>query len=222
MRFSLPCCIVSISTLVLLLGGCDFPSDPPVRTHVAPVVVPSMIDTSKVLLPLAKGISWLYYGVSKNQQPQSYETTAFETKSNRGTFYRVTYSHNQPGAPPRPVFAFPSMLRNIPEGLAFYSLTGVMDTSQERQVYPAFVLPYPAQTGTVWRSSSPASDYSVQVMAKDTAIVDYIGETRRVYRYSVFDGGRDTTTFYVLPGKALLRIEHPDATFYTVAWIGIK
>lgn len=212
----------SFFVLVLLAGGCDFPSDPPIKAPDVPDVVVSTIDTSKVLLPLRKGVAWLYYGVSKNQFPQSYDASAYEIKSNKGTFYRVTYSHTPGGAPPRPVFAFPSMLRNIPEGLGFYSLNGVMDTSATRELYPAFVLPYPSQPGTVWRSSQPGSDISVRVAAKDTAIVDYIGETRRVYRYEVVDKGRDTTTFYVLPGKALLRVEHPEATFHTVAWIGIR
>jgi hypothetical protein len=203
---------------VLFTAGCDFPSDPPIKTPVTPPTHQSTIDTSKVLLPLSKGISWIYIAV-KNQQSQSYETNASEIRNSRGLFFRVSYIHNPQGSPPRPILAFPSMLRNLPEGLGFYNTTGVLDTNSSLELKPSFVLPYPSTPGNTW-SGAPSSEYTVRVVSKDTIIVDFTGEKRAVYRYEVMESGRSTTNFYVLPGKAFIRIDHPEATFHTVAWIG--
>lgn len=215
-HFTLAGCIALICT-----SGCDFPADPPLKSS-TPVSPPaSYIDTAKYLLPLAKGVSWIYIGVGRNQQTQSYETNANEIVTHNGTYYRVNYLHNPQGSPPRPVQAFPPTMRNIQQGLAFYNIVGILDTSEKRELKPAFVLPYPSKPGQVWTQEPPQQDFTVRVIAKDTTIVDYLGERRSVYRYEVTERGAGVTNFYVLPGKALLRIEHPDATFHTVAWMGL-
>jgi hypothetical protein len=206
--------------VLIVLGGCDFPSDPPLKTTVTPPPVISVIDTAKTLLPLAKGITWIYVGVANNQQSEPYQTSPLEIKSMR-TYFRLSYSVNvNQGGPPRIVTAFPNILRNLPEGLAFYETNGVADTSGQHDPNPAFVLPYPSVPGAKW-SSAATSDFTVRVVSKDTLITGYTEEKRAVYRYEVTEKGKSPMNFYVLPGKALLRIERADATFYTVAWLGI-
>lgn len=200
--------------------GCDFPSDPPLKID-NPVVPPvNVIDTASVLLPLRQGAGWVYYAVPRFGPPVSYITYATPEELNGGTFYRVVYYHTLMG-PTRVVQGFPVLLRNQSQGLAFYSYYSAGDTTaSSRPPRPQFILPYPAKADTSWIDTGFNTEYLVRVAVKDTSVADYTGLLHRVYRYEVLEKGKETTTLYIIPGKAILKVEQKDMMFHTVAWFG--
>lgn len=212
--------LLSSLLVAAILTGCDFPSDPPLKPD-TPVVPPvSTIDTAKALLPLRPGAGWVYYAVPRFGPPVSYITTITPEDLNGGTWYRVVYTHTLMG-PTRVVMGFPVLLRNLPQGLGFYSYFSPGDTTAtSRPPRAQFVLPYPAKVDSVWNDTNFNNEYTVRVVAKDTTVADYSGLTHKVYRYEIVEKGKDRTTMYVIPGKAIMRIEQQDVTFQTVAWFG--
>jgi hypothetical protein len=204
----------------VLLCRCDFPEDPPLKPR---VTTPPTIDTAHTLLPLNENVGWVYHVVVRGQQTQSYITYAQQINMSSGSYYQVTYSYSH-YAPPRTMLAFPQLLKNVDSGLGFYNMSAILDPLTEVPKF-RFMLPYPSEVGVKmeWTDTSKGTPVQVEVtvVSKDTTIADFTGAKRSVYRYDVVEDRKDRTTYYVLPGKALLRIEMKDATFHTIAWIGI-
>jgi hypothetical protein len=201
----------------VLLCRCDFPEDPPLKSR---TTTPPTIDTALTLLPLTENVGWVYHVIVRGQQTQSYITYAQQIIMPSGAYYQVSYSYSQ-YAPPRTWFAFPPLLKNIDGGLGFFDMNTILDTSQTKAPKVRYMLPYPADVGMKWTDTTRGSEVEVRVVSKDTTITDFSGAKRSVYRYDVVEDRKDRTTYFVLPGKALLRVETKDATFHTIAWIGI-
>ena len=204
--------------LAVLAASCDFPQDPPLR-----IDDPGMnrivqdIDSARSVIPLQAGNKWMYIAVPVQFNPQAAMfATATELTWNTQVYYDLRYGFYLK-SPVSTTFAFPILLKKTSVGLSFYERSGPIDTLLIRQPRLAFSLPYPARTGTTW--SDPSTDYTVQVVAKDTLIRAYnSNEMFRCYRYSVERHRKHLCDIYVIPGSAFLRVEYDDISFHTTGW----
>jgi hypothetical protein len=215
-RFAFPGVVTALC--LFLLGGCDFPADPPLKPE-ATVQAESQIDSARCLLPLKAGNVWTYTVLPKGEAPRiGYAVTGEQTYSG-SIFYEVKYGY-YPTSSWYAVLAFPSILQKTNHALSFYDKGGV-DSSGTRLPRLVYTLPYPAAVGTVWRDSH--SDYQVTVAAKDTLLQSYDSlNTYQCYRYDVQrihgSGSGRVISMYCIPGSAILKIVYDDLVFYTTEW----
>jgi hypothetical protein len=203
-------------------GGCDFPADPPVK---APVVTPPVdpkpnIDSATALLPLHKGILWVYTAQTSPASTQSGLAQVTETIYGGTKFFRVPYTYWE--SPRDFMIVLPVALRSIGKGVAFYD-AAYDSTGPQRPFRLAFQLPYPAKVGDEWPPSGQTAPFgmTVKVAAKDTAIADPSGKTWNVYRYDVRDSKNKLSILYIVPGKAILRVIAEGVVINTVSWSGL-
>jgi hypothetical protein len=210
-------CIVSISLLLAVLTSCDFPSDPPLITadnSDTPTIMPNLI---RDLLPLAEGVQWIYIVTPRSRPAQlPVSVSPRELSFNGEKYYYLRYGTVM--GPSGPMNAFPSFLRNDSTGLEFYLPVDPRDTlSIGRTPKHVFTLPYPARPGG-W-NIAPKTEYAVRLTHVDTLINVYNTSIQlRCHRYEVGRNSLVLTTFYIVPGVCILRIEDDDMVFHTVAW----
>ena len=199
-------------------ASCDFPSDPPIKSQ-TPVIPPdSNPDSSKALLPLKGGNAWVYVVFPRlrpDQDPRL--ASAAQIMDDTIKYFEVPYTYHGNGPMP-PTYAFPPILRNTRAGLAFYNKTHMEDTlTFTRPPSHAFTLPYPAKVGETWEDAS--GDVRAVLVSTDTLVYDWSNSFQwKVYRYDVFLRNQLNTTFYILPGSAIIRIEFKNYTFETISW----
>ncbi len=204
----------------LLAFGCAFPADPPQKVTQTPP--PTVTDTT--LLPLRSDVGWLYYVHPQKSEPVDYFTQAVKVSIANSDYYRVLYNFIDYSIQFRANYAIPILMQNVANGLAMYTPTPTMEDTTRDSPPPKlqYILPFPATVGMKWNDPDPfGSGYRVQVIAKDTAVKDYNGKIRKVLRYDVFDKAQTPTSIYVLPHKAIIKIEKPNGFILSIAWVGI-
>jgi hypothetical protein len=201
-----------ISAIVCLLAGllfaaCNFPSDPPLK-KAAPVNPVNPIDSAECLLPLKMNNKWQYTVVPRVGQQQSYQTTAVEIMYYGKTYFDIRYVIDDK---PPINYAMPCYIQSDSAGLSFFDYDpGPPDTLVEQ-----YFLKYPSSVGTVWSKGT----VSVETVAKDTTIMDITNTTGyKTYRYDIRDKGNRTLSVFVIPGKAIFKIEGKNYTIYTIGW----
>ncbi|MBL0174085.1 MAG: hypothetical protein IPP94_02280 [Ignavibacteria bacterium] len=208
----------------LAAGGCDFPADPPLKAPVTPPAVEARphIDSAAALLPLRKGVGWVYMAQPKFMAPQSGIAWVTETVMGGTLYHRAPFTYDL--NPVKLVLVLPHCMRQVDRGIAFYDAP--FDTLREAPRSPRlmFVLPYPAARGAEWPSgNAPNGPFgmTVTVQAKDTVIADPAGATWHTYRYDVRDAKGERTSLFIVPGKAIVRMQRDDVTIHTMSWIGL-
>ncbi len=210
--------LVMIGSLILF-SQCDFPPDPPLKTDqptTPPVVVP--IDSARWLLPLKAGNTWSYIVTYDVGQVVPLTTATCAQLMFQGeVWYELRYSYYK-GSPAETVYGFPPLLQQTSQGLYFYDRGVVQDTVLlSRSPKLRFVLPYPAQVGSLTRD--PRADCSVLVVAKDTTVkVINTSQAFRCYRYDVIQSNEVRYTILAVPGSALLKITQDKFNYHTVSW----
>jgi hypothetical protein len=216
------CILLPLIALFLHAAGCDFPADPPVkRPVVTPPVDPKKhIDSAATLLPLHKGITWVYTAQTSPTSTQSGIAQVSETIYGGIKYFRVPYTYWE--SPRDFLLVLPVAMRTIGKGVAFYD-AAYDSTGPQRAFRLAFQLPYPAQIGDEWPPAGQTAPFgmTVKVAAKDTVITDLAGASWNVYRYDVRDSRNKLSSLFVLPGKAILRIATEDVVINTVSWGGL-
>jgi len=208
--------------MLFLWTGCDFPSDPPLKTD-NPVYDQTVfsIDSADGLLPLRTGNTWRYVVTSANPAAETKQnaTDAMATEMmHKGRMYYLLRYVFVEKSTNTPLPAFPSLLRNTNFGLSFYR-SNSRDTLSPLTHPPEllYTLPYPADAGTIW--NEPRSKYTVFVAAKDTLIYGYKSNIgHRCYRYDVRYMGFLVHRIMAIPGSALLKIDTGQNIFHSVAW----
>ena len=220
-RFSHILLTASLAGIALTGLHCDFPDDPPLKAPATPPVSEiSRIDSAAALLELKHGISWVYMAVPKGGVGQTYIMNPVEFMHGGTRYMRAPYGYMETHG--RFTLSLPLLMRQVDKSISFYDFP--LDTLREPGRTPrfAFMLPYPAGVGRVTPDiNGPTSGVTTKVVAKDTVITDQTGAPRRVYRYEVQGYHNGRTVIYVLPGKALLRIEQDDVDYHTFTWIGL-
>jgi len=211
--------ILLFAMLFPLLSGCDFPSDPPLRGADDDVNPPSDPVQHGDLLPLKPRHRWIYVAdpyFRPSLNPES--AVARELVYEADTFYYLPYAFIPTGED-APVAAFPPLLRNDSTGLQFYD-PGVPGDTLRLRTKPVhrFTLPHPARLGTNMVFADQT--VRVQVTAVDTLVSmrSFSSILLPCTRYQVTGRGRSPTTFYVLPGICLLRIETEYGVYHTISW----
>jgi len=211
--------ILLLALLLPMTGGCDFPSDPPIRDTddtVDPLSSPAQHGD---LLPLKPRHRWIYVA-DPYFRPSLSPTSAIARERVFGadTFYYLPYAFIPTGEK-TPVPAFPPLLRNDSTGLQFYD-PGIPGDTLRLRTAPIhrFTLPHPARLGA--KMVFADQSVSVQVTAVDTLVSmrSFSSILLPCTRYEVTGRGRSTTTFYILPGICILRIETEHGVYHTVSW----
>ncbi|MBN1449045.1 MAG: hypothetical protein JXA28_14030 [Bacteroidetes bacterium] len=211
--------IVLIPLLLLIVGACDFPSDPPLKNRDDPGTPPVIPTTPVDLLPLKARDRWVYVAdpfFLPSRSPVS--AVAREMMFEDTTYYFLRYSFIPAGqSEERDVF--PPLLRNDSTGLWFYSLADPADTLELTGApVHEYTLPYPALPGTTL--TTPDSLYHVRVTAVDTLVNmrSFSSIMLPCIRYDVESRRYPTTVLYVFPGVCILRLENRFGIVHTVAW----
>jgi hypothetical protein len=206
---------------LLIVGGCAFPSDPPQKVIKTPP--PTVVDST--LLPLHSGVGWVYWRFSRFDSGWILAHSAWHAIDSID-YYGVFFDYLESASMYRSVLVVPYLMRNTEKGLGFFMPFLQDDTTSDSPPPKLqYVLPYPASVGTKWDDPSagdPKSNgYHVIVVAKDTAIKDLNEKIRIVYRYDISDKKLNKTSIYVLPHKAIIKIENPYVSFVCAYWIGL-
>ncbi len=207
-----------LSLALLLLVGCDFPSDPPLKTGEVdpPAVDPT--DSTGVLLPLNRRVQWVYIFEAPPRPPSAPRLVSPRELSFEGNrFFYVPYSSTM-GGPGGLRVAFPVLLRNDTLGLSFYQPVRAEDTiSIALRPKYMFTLPYPARVGHRYTGRNP--EYSVRLTSKDTLVTMHNHPVSLpCHRYEVWRGMQMVTVLYIVPGLCILRIEDEDLVYHTIGW----
>ena len=210
-------------TLLALLAcsaffvSCDFPADPPLKKVEPKPPVVFNIDSASVLLPLHAANKWSYIVVSLQGPSQMASVAKIQPLDYQGDIFALLRYYYWVGGG-YPTAAFPPVLQNDSLGLSMYERGSTADTvTLSKPPKLAFVLPYPSRVGDTW--SSPESDYSVRVAAKDTVVTGYNDFTQyRCYRYTVDHRGRPKYVIHAMPGVAIIRVDYDNLIFFSTAW----
>ena len=210
--------IVALSMAAVLIAvGCDFPSDPPLKSADDPPAA-STYDSTNVLLPLHRGVNWVYLFEQPGRPPSQPRIVTPRPLSYEGvTYHFVPYAAYQMG-PGALEVAFPVLLRNDTLGLEFYQPMRAEDTSGI-SIDPKYIftLPYPAKVGSYTSPKNP--EYSVRLTSRDTLItMANHPVSLPCHRYEIWKGPRLQTVMYVVPGLCILRVEDERRVYHTLAW----
>ncbi len=203
---------------IALLVRCDFPSDPPLKTTATDPNTGDPRDSTSVLLPLRRGVQWLYVFEAPPRPPSAPRLiTPRELSFEDTRFFYVPYSSTM-GGPGGMRVAFPVLLRNDSVGLSFYQPVRAEDTIAIG-VRPKFMftLPFPGRIGQRYSGRNP--EYTVRLTNKDTLITMYNHPVSLpCHRYEVWSGPKVVSVLYVVPGLCILRIEDQDTLYHTLGW----
>lgn len=201
----------------MVIVSCDFPADPPMKKVEPKPPVVFTIDSATVLLPLHAGNKWSFIVVATQGPSQMASVAKTQNLDYQGDIFTLLRYYYWVGGG-YPTAAFPPVLQNDTLGLYLYERGSTADTvTLSKPPKLSFVLPYPSRVGDTW--SSPESDYSVRVAAKDTVVTGYNDFTQyRCYRYNVDYRGRSKYVIYAMPGVAFIRIDHDNLYFFSTAW----
>jgi hypothetical protein len=201
-----------------VFASCDFPSDPPLLPDDSGQPPDMTPDSTDVLLPLKSGNAWLYVAIPRMRPIQDPRyAMATPIMDDTVKYHEVPYVYS--GTPQLPrTLAFPPVLRNTRAGLEFYDKINEEDTLRfTHSPEHRFTLPYPARRGTTWKSAS--GEVSVVLVSADTLVEDLNNVfSWRTYRYDVSVRNQLTTSFYIIPGTAIIRVETRNILFETISW----
>lgn len=208
---------VTVILCAAAMASCDFPSDPPLKPLIPAQPETYSIDSAHVLLPLTHGNMWSFLVASSVGPSQMASVSRAQTLDYQGQHFALLRYYYVVGGGPF-TSAFPPVLQNHTDGLHLFERGNPMDTvTLSREPKLAYVLPYPSMPGVRW--SSPASEYSVLVTARDTLVQGFNDFSQhRCYRYDVEYRGRLKTVLFVKPGIAFIRIDTDNLAFFTTAW----
>lgn len=207
-----------VACAILFAVGCDFPSDPPLKdtTVVPPVVEPA--DTLAPLLPLHRGVEWVYQYEQTGRPPSMPRIAVPRPLEYDGVLFQYVPYAAYTGGPGGMEVAFPVLLRNDSLGLAFHQPERMEDTSgiTIRPKY-IFTLPYPAKIGRFYDGQNP--EHRVRLTHRDTLVTMFnLPVSLPCHRYEVWKGPRLSSVLYIVPGLCILRIEDERRVFHTISW----